>query len=297
MAKAIAGALAAALAVALVIATQAAAQTPNACSFNVSGWLDGELVDVTVDVWPYFNATQADIDSVCSELNSAWPLSQSLKLAILKGGHAHQDRILVGVYRDSTNVSLGQQGPWPTSSYVKIDLGDLDAMSPHLGGDPGPVATVMAGNRMWVLGHEILHTTGLDDPAAGSSWDPNAEIIVEEGAILTELNRGFRRLFYSMCNKADSSTHTTFQVSPAGKLVDFNYSALVAARAGAGKVIDDVCSVGVGGIAEYPQLKADSASGARGSATPSALALVGIAAGGTVLLAAGGWYARRRWHT
>ena len=48
----------------------------------------------------------------------------------------------------------------------------------------------------------------------------------------------------------------------------------------------------VGGIAEYPQLEA--APGASGSSAPSAPAVAGLATGAILLLAAGGWYARRR---
>ena len=51
----------------------------------------------------------------------------------------------------------------------------------------------------------------------------------------------------------------------------------------------------VGGIAEFPQLEPATASSGGGSSRPSALALTGLAAGGALLLGAGGWYARRRW--
>jgi hypothetical protein len=51
----------------------------------------------------------------------------------------------------------------------------------------------------------------------------------------------------------------------------------------------------VGGIAEYPQLQPDSATAVHHSSTTNAVALAGLAAGGALLLTAGGWYARRRW--
>jgi len=51
----------------------------------------------------------------------------------------------------------------------------------------------------------------------------------------------------------------------------------------------------VGGIAEYPQLEPGVATSAHGSSGPSTLAVAGLATGAAVLLAAGGWYARRRW--
>ncbi len=53
----------------------------------------------------------------------------------------------------------------------------------------------------------------------------------------------------------------------------------------------------VGGIAEYPQLEPQAASGSHGSSALNAPALAGLAAGAILLLAAGGWYAARRWRT
>jgi hypothetical protein len=50
----------------------------------------------------------------------------------------------------------------------------------------------------------------------------------------------------------------------------------------------------VGGIAEYPQLEPQAASSSHGSSAPGTLALAGLAAVGALLLAAGGWHARRR---
>ena len=50
----------------------------------------------------------------------------------------------------------------------------------------------------------------------------------------------------------------------------------------------------VGGIAEYPQLAPKAAAGEHGSSASSG-ALAGAVVGGAVMLAAGGWYARRRW--
>jgi hypothetical protein len=51
--------------------------------------------------------------------------------------------------------------------------------------------------------------------------------------------------------------------------------------------INEACSAPVGGIAELPDVS--------GSAGRSYVALAGLAAGALVALAAGGWYARRRW--
>jgi hypothetical protein len=64
-------------------------------------------------------------------------------------------------------------------------------------------------------------------------------------------------------------------------------------------VVTVTCSATpVGGIAEYPQTGPPSASAARRPSGPNTLALAGIgAAVGAALLAAGGWYARRRWRT
>lgn len=53
----------------------------------------------------------------------------------------------------------------------------------------------------------------------------------------------------------------------------------------------------VGGVAEYPELEPEAVSETRNSSGPDAMALAGFAAAGTLLLAAGGWYARRRWLT
>jgi hypothetical protein len=50
----------------------------------------------------------------------------------------------------------------------------------------------------------------------------------------------------------------------------------------------------VGGIAEYPQLEPEAATGG-GSSGPNNVALAGAAGGAALVLAAGGWYARRRW--
>jgi hypothetical protein len=54
-------------------------------------------------------------------------------------------------------------------------------------------------------------------------------------------------------------------------------------------------SSAVGGIAEYPQLEPEAVNSTHASPTPGALALAGLATGAAPLLAAGGWYARRRW--
>jgi len=51
----------------------------------------------------------------------------------------------------------------------------------------------------------------------------------------------------------------------------------------------------VGGIAEHAQLEPGARSSAHGSPAPNAFVLAGLATGGALLLAAGGWYARRRW--
>jgi hypothetical protein len=51
--------------------------------------------------------------------------------------------------------------------------------------------------------------------------------------------------------------------------------------------INEACSAPVGGIAELSDVS--------GSAGRSYVALAGLAAGALVALAAGGWYARRRW--
>jgi len=52
----------------------------------------------------------------------------------------------------------------------------------------------------------------------------------------------------------------------------------------------------VGGIAEAPPTEADVLADERASSAPSALALAAVAAGGSLLLAAGAWYARKRYH-
>jgi hypothetical protein len=51
----------------------------------------------------------------------------------------------------------------------------------------------------------------------------------------------------------------------------------------------------VGGVAELPQLETNAASSGRDSWPPNAFTLAGLAAGGALLLAAGGWCAKRRW--
>jgi len=51
----------------------------------------------------------------------------------------------------------------------------------------------------------------------------------------------------------------------------------------------------VGGIAEFPLLEPDAALAGPGSSSTPYAALVGAVVGGVVVLAAGGWYARRRW--
>jgi len=51
----------------------------------------------------------------------------------------------------------------------------------------------------------------------------------------------------------------------------------------------------VGGIAEYPQLEPSATSDVGGSSGPNALSPAGLATVAALLLAAGAWYARRRW--
>jgi hypothetical protein len=51
----------------------------------------------------------------------------------------------------------------------------------------------------------------------------------------------------------------------------------------------------VGGIAEYPLIEPDAAPSESSSPGPNALVLAGLAAGSALLLAAGGWYAGKRW--
>jgi hypothetical protein len=51
----------------------------------------------------------------------------------------------------------------------------------------------------------------------------------------------------------------------------------------------------IGGIAEAPLSEGDVLAGEGTSSMPNALALAALAAGGALLLAAGAWYARRRW--
>jgi len=50
----------------------------------------------------------------------------------------------------------------------------------------------------------------------------------------------------------------------------------------------------VGGTAELSPLKPNAGANPSHSWAPGTAALVAVAAGGTVLLAAGAWYARRR---
>jgi hypothetical protein len=54
-------------------------------------------------------------------------------------------------------------------------------------------------------------------------------------------------------------------------------------------------SAAVGGIAEAPPSDSEALADRHGSSAPDALALVGLAAGGALVIVAGGWYARRRW--
>ena len=54
-------------------------------------------------------------------------------------------------------------------------------------------------------------------------------------------------------------------------------------------------SAPVGGIAEYPEVAPDTVARTHDLPGTSSLAVAGLAAGGTLLLAAGAWYARRRW--
>ena len=55
--------------------------------------------------------------------------------------------------------------------------------------------------------------------------------------------------------------------------------------------------VAVGGIAEYPELGPSASPRAHASSLPSAPAAAGLATGAALLVAVGGWYARRRWRT
>ena len=50
----------------------------------------------------------------------------------------------------------------------------------------------------------------------------------------------------------------------------------------------------VGGISEYPDLWPSARTGANGSSAPNGFTLGGLATGGALLLAAGGWYTVRR---
>ena len=51
----------------------------------------------------------------------------------------------------------------------------------------------------------------------------------------------------------------------------------------------------VGGVAEFPQLEAETVATTPGSSGPFSMALVGAVVGGGLLLVASGWYTRRRW--
>jgi len=51
----------------------------------------------------------------------------------------------------------------------------------------------------------------------------------------------------------------------------------------------------VGGVAEYWELEPSVRTSAHGPSAPDAFAVAGLATGAALLLAAGGWYARRRW--
>jgi hypothetical protein len=53
----------------------------------------------------------------------------------------------------------------------------------------------------------------------------------------------------------------------------------------------------VGGIAELPLAESDSTAGRSSGPNLSILTLVAALAGGSILLAAGGWYSRRRWRS
>jgi len=54
------------------------------------------------------------------------------------------------------------------------------------------------------------------------------------------------------------------------------------------------CSGSVGGVVDLPDFEPGAISGGADSSAPNAIALTGLAIGAVLLLAAGGWYIRRR---
>lgn len=62
-----------------------------------------------------------------------------------------------------------------------------------------------------------------------------------------------------------------------------------------GRTVEVLAPNAVGGMAEYPELEPEAVSSRRGSTGTSPLGIAGIIGGSALLLAAGGWYARRRW--
>jgi hypothetical protein len=264
----------------LFTGTAKAVSPPYSC-FPV---VDGVLVEI--DVW----SSEADRDTVCTTFNNAVSGSNTFKNRVIAGGQAHNNYLQFNVYRDSTAVSIGHVPLNLDNSCCKgivyIDLGDIEAVSPHLEDfDPGNKSVVVGGFLTDVLAHEIEHTTGTDDPQ-----------IDIENQVLSELGLGYERNNYADCRTTDSKTIVEFIVGfDAGY---FNYSNFWQYRKDEGSFVERVCpgETAVGGIAELPEI-AQTPLETTESSSSNYVIWAGIAAAttvGLIGLIAAIWYARRR---
>jgi len=258
---------------------------------HVFGTLDEYAVSgcSTADTWGYLNVansscnnggdtTDISVMGEGSELdNPAVDVSTSARGAI---GWRNPAGTVVDVVRTAT-VSLTPYTPDPSSDNTPTYLA-LAGNSPYppggcntIGGycyrTPSPVTISKVAGAQWNLDSGAFTSGGV--VAADGAFDEEAEAYA-----------------FTPQSGVFNGPHTFGTKS----VNNFGHWSSVAADSLA--ISAPAPTPGpVGGIAEFPQLEAGAASGDGGSAAHNALALAGFTAGGALLLAAGGRYARRRW--
>jgi len=219
----------------LTPATAASAPTPKTITVNDPGG------NVTVTIQPAEGATQADVDNVFTKLAAAIVSSPTMKDKVIKGGQKHGNKLIVNVFRDSNDVSVGGNNP-SNSNIVNIDLGDIAVIRDCLQGEEQDKDTVLANEIVRVLTHEVNHTTGAGDPnTEEEAKDPN--YVAVENQVLTELGLGFLRLNYGECNYLTCPFQwlVRFIMTHNLKIVEFNVTKFEAARNRDKKVYEDLC--------------------------------------------------------
>lgn len=225
--------------------------------------------------------TEADVNRVYDDFVAALNGSDLMIGRVVTAGVGNPT-IYVRVSRDNPTVLLGRANDG--GNMIWIDVGDTDAMLPHLEDFEGSNASTIANSAItWVLAHEIVHLLGVLDPQT------------DENPVILPL-KGFERLSYWGYCKIDGTEHIPFKVgSDEGSL---NNTSFQLARGEAGGLLPSLGSVcgsdgsagPAGGIAELPNVAQSPDSSTGNYAIAGVLALVAV-----VAFAAGGWYARRRW--